>query len=1024
MLILCLGVAAPLLAIGSFSLFKEYKTLKLEAEHATTLQAATGVGTLNSWVRSQCHSLSSVSGLLAKQAEAKPDQIEDTLAAALTSQPTWQGLYLVSPDGRSVLSAATAEGATDLSKDMVADKNFVAAANQSTLPHKGDMLDTLLMDRAGKSHLIAMAPIVAGKAIKGSLVASITPDAVLGLFTGLTGPLDQNNAVIAVVDADKRVIARNLGNAYWQGRDFSHAKTVQASNHKTRGTIEAVGIADPTPRAYAFDRVSGTNWLLVVGVPTSAIYGTAHDWLKLMFALAFCAVGVSFVLAYLATNHFTRNINSLVREALALGRGDFSKRVAVNSSDELGLLGRAFNEMASLLEVERDQKDMVQRISESVRQSLDIDQILNTTVEELGKNLKASRCCLALIDTHQTMATEDDELVFDYNWWNTAFGGSPLADRVVLIGTKTILRKIIDQGSLIWLDMLAIDHKKEIFCSGKFTKIGEREREPSDWTSVKSLVACPITTQSGTRGMILVQQCDHLRSWTTSELELIEAVASQVALAIEHGRLYKHARTMAEQEQLINHIVRSVRTSLDVDTILDTVTVELSKALGADLVQIAQPRAEGPLVVTHEYSSFIVQPVDVEAVADADTRSMTIQYRAGGAPAESEGETLVDVSGISAGIAATSHEGAGKASESDLGSRSGNGSGISSGPTKENHKGLSLYPNNIDFHPNASTDTFIAETTGSVLGIDIANVKAFFRDRASDLEAPIKLEVSNPPTDENSASGLSVINDVSADKRCKAFREYLETVSSKSLIAAPLLNESHLIGVLIVHQQSGRRTWSEREISLVSGVADQLAVAITHAQLFAQVKHQAITDGLTTLYNHVYFKNRLSEELRLAERKNTPVSLIMIDLDKLKQINDNHGHPVGDSAIRQVAAILKTLLRSGDTAARYGGEEFGIILPETSLLEAALIADRLCSQIRNTAVPGLGKITASLGTACYPKQARSSSELIEKADRALYVAKNSGRDQVRVFEEDLQATSQPVFTNVTRELERPKQEQQ
>ncbi len=205
---------------------------------------------------------------------------------------------------------------------------------------------------------------------------------------------------------------------------------------------------------------------------------------------------------------------------------------------------------------------------------------------------------------------------------------------------------------------------------------------------------------------------------------------------------------------------------------------------------------------------------------------------------------------------------------------------------------------------------------------------------------------------------------------------------------------------------------------MVSAIADQVAVAIAHAQLFAQVRHQAITDGLTGLYNHVYFKNRLTEELRTAERKGTPVSLIMIDLDKLKVINDTHGHPVGDAAIRQIGAILKTLLRSGDTAARYGGEEFGIILPETSLLEAALIADRLCSQIRNTHVPGLGKITASLGTACYPKQARSSSELIEKADKALYVAKNSGRDQVRVFEEDYQSTSGPTFTNVTREMER------
>ncbi|MFX5709849.1 GGDEF domain-containing protein, partial [Acinetobacter baumannii] len=87
------------------------------------------------------------------------------------------------------------------------------------------------------------------------------------------------------------------------------------------------------------------------------------------------------------------------------------------------------------------------------------------------------------------------------------------------------------------------------------------------------------------------------------------------------------------------------------------------------------------------------------------------------------------------------------------------------------------------------------------------------------------------------------------------------------------------------------------------------------------------------------------------------------DLDHLKQINDNFGHPVGDAAISQVSSILKKLLRSGDTAARYGGEEFGVILPGSTLIEAALIADRLCAQIRNTPVPGLGKISASIGAA-------------------------------------------------------------
>lgn len=126
----------------------------------------------------------------------------------------------------------------------------------------------------------------------------------------------------------------------------------------------------------------------------------------------------------------------------------------------------------------------------------------------------------------------------------------------------------------------------------------------------------------------------------------------------------------------------------------------------------------------------------------------------------------------------------------------------------------------------------------------------------------------------------------------------------------------------------------------------------------------------------------------------------MVDLDKLKVINDNYGHPVGDAAIRQVATILKTILRSGDTPARYGGEEFGVILPETSLLEAALIGDRICSQIRNSHVPGLGRISVSIGAASFPKQAGSAAQLIERADKALYVAKNSGRDQIRIYEEE------------------------
>jgi len=938
MFLLCLGVAMPLLAIGSFSLFKEYRTLKLEAQRATTLQAATGVRTLGNWIKGQLTSLDQVANLLERQnLSSTNEEIQKTLSTAIVSQPTWQRLILVDSAGKRQF-AAVQSGKSATNKLVTSDPAIKQLLERTRISKKPIMANATLIE--GKScYLVAAAPLTAGSQVRGQLLAYIDPAAVLNLYAGLSAT-DKSSAVIAVVDADKRVIARTIDNKEWQGKDFSQAHTVQAAANQVRGTLEGVGIADPTPRAYAFDHEPSTNWLLVVGLPTRLIYGTAHDWLILMICLAACAISVSIMLAYSSTSYFTRAINSLVREALSLGRGDFGKRVQVRSNDELGLLARAFNEMASMLEVDRDHKHMVQRISESIRQSLDLNEILNTTVKELGQNLNASRCCLALIDSHQTSAIDDDELSFDYMWCNPSDDTAPLTNKKILIGVDTTMRKIINQGSIIWLDLLS---QGALFDG----------HEESEWRLIKSMIACPITTGNGTIGLILIHQCDHLRSWSEAELELVNAVASQVALAIEHGQLYNRARTMAEQEQLINQIVRAVRTSLDVDTILDTVTKELSFALNADRVQIAQPRAEGPLVVTHEY------------------------HRDG----------------------------------------------------LESSKGLSLYGSAIDFHPNAKSPQLQTDTGNYVLGIDLSRIRKAFKPTLNNLSKKPEGESLTPEASDVAATTgdlpqelVSVVNGTEGDSRCLVFREYLDVVGGKSLIAAPLINDNQLIGVLIVHQCSEQRLWRDNEAKLVGAIADQISVAIAHAQLFAQVRHQAITDGLTGLYNHVYFKNRLSEELRMAERKGTPVSLIMIDLDKLKVINDTYGHPVGDSAIRQISSILKTLLRSGDTAARYGGEEFGIILPETSLLEAALIADRLCSQIRNCQVPVLGKITASLGTASYPKQARSTSELIERADKALYVAKNSGRDQVRVYEDDMDmnALNQPTFTNVTREMDRPK----
>lgn len=899
MLLLCVGVALPLLAIGSFSLWKEYGSLREEAQRATIFQAGTAARTVTNWISTETDTVKAIAAL----PEIKGlniDSARKILPTAVQAKTSWIELGLFNVQGEPLVSTAGPREQARLAVDAkMSAREFISSVVQT---HRPAVSGYTQAPMSGKPCILIGVPVSSSKGdLKSVLVAAIQPKAILRLFTDLGG---SDGDIVAVIDQNKRVIARTLQNDFWQGKDYSHAKTVQAAAKAWKGTIEAVGIADPIQRAYAFEHLIGSGWLVIVGVPTVAIYGAAHDWLMIMLVLALCAIGVSVLLAFWATSHFTRTIKVLAREALSIGRGDFSKRVDVPARDELGLLARAFNEMVERLKMDQDKKAMTERLSEAIRHSLDLDEILNTTVRELGKAMAASRCCLALVDTHDSQNVADDELVFNYVWWNQEKAGAPLKNRSVLITHNSVMRMILEQGTILSLDVLDDSSPTPLFENSSHS--------PDDWRSIRSLIACPITTKDGPLGVILVHQCDRLRVWSESELELVESITRHVALAMEHARLYNRAKALAEQEMLINHIVRSVRSSLDLDTILSTVTRELGLALGVDRCQIAQPRKEGPLVVTHEF------------------------HRTGFSSVQ----------------------------------------------------GINIYPDQIDFHPNMGLANHGRST---VLGINLHK-----------LQEHAALEGQPRASQEETLreAPIAIITDVFEDSRSIPFKDFLDACGSRSLIAAPLLNEHRLVGVLIVHQSSRMRQWKPSEIQLVAAIADQLAIAITHAHLFAQVTHQAITDGLTGLYNHVYFKNRLSEEMRLAQRKATSCSLLMIDLDKLKQINDQFGHPVGDAAIRQIAAILKTLLRSGDTAARYGGEEFAVILPETTLLEAALIADRLCSQIRNTTVPGLGRITASIGAACYPKHASTLEELVEKADKALYVAKNSGRDQVRLYEEE------------------------
>ncbi|HXG64938.1 MAG TPA: sensor domain-containing diguanylate cyclase [Blastocatellia bacterium] len=217
------------------------------------------------------------------------------------------------------------------------------------------------------------------------------------------------------------------------------------------------------------------------------------------------------------------------------------------------------------------------------------------------------------------------------------------------------------------------------------------------------------------------------------------------------------------------------------------------------------------------------------------------------------------------------------------------------------------------------------------------------------------------------------------------------------LLEIPITYRSSVIGVLEVEDDTAGRAWEDEEVLMVKTVSDQLAVAICHARLFRQVQTQAMTDPLTGLYNQRYFQERLDREIKLADRNDNHVSLILLDLDRLKRINDTYGHRAGDAALCHVAELMRKVVREVDVCARYGGEEFVIILPQCSREDSIAVAERLREAIASSPLHRIGQVTASIGVACYPALAKTKEELIEMADRAMYLAKAAGRNRVRTL---------------------------
>lgn len=225
-------------------------------------------------------------------------------------------------------------------------------------------------------------------------------------------------------------------------------------------------------------------------------------------------------------------------------------------------------------------------------------------------------------------------------------------------------------------------------------------------------------------------------------------------------------------------------------------------------------------------------------------------------------------------------------------------------------------------------------------------------------------------------------------------------------ICIPLTSHASRLGVVSFYRKD-RDFFLPDEIEILKTFAHLAAGAIENARLYEKTQNLAITDKLTGLRNRRMFDQRLAEEIAYAERQAKPLSLLMLDIDGFKHVNDVHGHVAGDKVLQALGHTLSGQLWKVDLAARYGGEEFAVILPQTDASAAANVAERIRRSIAETAIPlpdghKIG-VTVSVGIACFPECGETSESLVEHADQALYTAKKEGKNRVCLYREILKA---------------------